>query len=131
MTWLSTTITKWILLAWIIVVVIFAVLLLVTLFATVRHYLWVKRSDRSVIDRNFELIKALTMRDLKVHPKNIAKEFNHMYPGLRFADLRCTGNRNTCPMGYCWRCSVRVCPHHNPMHLLDTGCPVCFPKGVA
>ena len=38
---------------------------------------------------------------------------------------RCTGVAETCPVDECEACSVRDCPHGEPLHYHHDGCPAC------
>ncbi len=42
-------------------------------------------------------------------------------------DHECTGDTNTCSAdgGECMVCSVRDCPHQEPLHYHHDGCPAC------
>lgn len=38
----------------------------------------------------------------------------------------CTGVAESCPVDECTACSVRECPHRDPLHFHHDGCPSCW-----
>lgn len=43
------------------------------------------------------------------------------------------GNPNDCPVSECMTCSLRYCPHGEPLHFHHDGCPACifYPEHVS
>ena len=47
-------------------------------------------------------------------------------PPVPAACADCTGDADTCPVEECEQCSVRDCPHGEPLHHHHDGCPACM-----